>query len=464
MFKKSALVLVTTKFINAALRFIRVVIVARILLPEDFGIAATFWITTGMLLALTEFGIEKIIIQDNDGDKEYFGSVAQLLIVLRGIFIASIILIFSYDIALFFDVPEAVNEFRLLALLPLMKGFEHRDIVRKQRTMDFRPLAITLIIPEFVVMLMAYPFATYFADYSAFVYLAILSGLFRLIISHKLAERPFKLAYDNAVLIKVFKFGWPLTVNGFLMLLTLEGDKLIISQYYSKTELGFFAVAFGFATFLPNNIGSILTQIFLPYFSRIRDNSELLFEKLSDFYSLLIWLSVPLVMIMILHGGGFTHLVYGDAYLAASELVKVITIVFFIRLIRQLPNTMAIVYSKTWMVMLSNSVRQLSLLVALVLAISGTELVWLAVSAIAGEIMAFMTIVFFHYKKHDHSAMFWIKPFIKFGTFILVCMALVLNFNEYEYRVSFIIISLMVLVLSLFFVFRYANKIDAFGD
>ena len=456
--KSSAAILGLSQIARAALRFARVVIIARILTPEDFGIAATFWITTGILMAITELGIEKIIIQDDKGDDSHFGAVAQLLLALRGLFLACVILIFSPEIAAFFDAREATNEFMLLALLPLMTGLQHRDLIRKQRTMDFKPLVKSLIVPEVIITLLAYPAAVYFNDYRAFIYLSILAGIIKLWVSFNLAERPYLLSWDNAIVLKTLKFGWPLMINGILMLLTLQGDKLVISQFYSKAELGFFAIAFGFATIVPNSLGMVTTQIVLPYLSRLKNDANRLILNLEYFNRILLLTSVAVVVVIFFHGEIITRIIYGERYLDSAALIKVITVVFFIRLLRQVPNTLAIVHADTWMVMVSNVVRQVALILALTLAVFGVDLIWIASSGLAGELLAYIAIVVLHRIKHDYSLGIWLKPLGILVAVSAFLLPIIVNFNEYDYFLYYFPASVVVVTIFTILVWKYLNE------
>lgn len=61
-------------------------------------------------------------------------------------------------------------------------------------------------------------------------------------------------------------------ISGILMLLTTQGDKLVITQFYTKQELGFLVIPFGFTTMLPKSIGAVTTRIVLPYLSRLKED------------------------------------------------------------------------------------------------------------------------------------------------------------------------------------------------
>lgn len=110
-------------------------------------------------------------------------------------------------------------------------------------------------------------------------------------------------------------------------------------------------------------------------------------------------------------------------------------------MLRQFPNTLAIVYAETWMVMVSTIVRQVALLLALAFAVTGADMVWVASSGLAGEILAFMTISVLHNRRHHHAFRLWVKPLVILTMVALFLFALVSKFNEYDYFVAFLAVS-----------------------
>lgn len=411
-FNHSVLVISAAKMTNAALIFLRMAILARLLMPADFGVAATFWITTGILAAITELGIDKILIQDKKGNDAHFGAVAQTLLFARGVIISVLILMFHYEFAVFFDVPEAADEFALLAILPLLKGLEHRSYITKQRNMDFLPFAIQQISPELITLILVFPLAFYFSDYRTFVYLSIAAVLVSLTVSHILADAPFRFAWDKEITKKIIRFGWPLTLSSVLLVLTLQGDKLVISQYYSKHELGLFSVAFAFATFIPNNLAGVLTQIMLPDLSKIRDDQNTLFKRVQLMNHLILWLSMPGIFILLAYSSELIEFIYGKKFIEVATIVKIIAVVFFVRLLRQVPNTLCVAFGTTKFVMFSNMFRQVALIISLILAVKNVELHWIAATGIIGELMAMVAVSFAICRTMECHYSFWLRPTI----------------------------------------------------
>lgn len=444
-FNNSVLIIGGAKIFNAMIKFLRIAILARLLSPIDFGISATFWIATSMLNAMTEIGIDKIIIQDKNGNDPHFGAVAQTLFFARGVFISALLLIFHNDFAVFFDVPEAANEFALLAIFPLLGGLEHRDYIRKQRNMEFVPFATFHITPEITTLILVYPITAYFPDYRAFVYMAIGASVVSLAVSHILADKPIRFAWDKEITKKIIRFGWPLTISSVLLMLTMEGDKLVISQYYSKHELGLFAVAFGFATLIPNNLAGVLSQIMLPYLSKIRDDRKILIKRSQLMNQLILWLSMPGIFILLAYSSELVEFVYGKKFIGISTIVKVIAVVFFVRLLRMVPNTLCIVFGATKSIMLSNMFRQVALAISIILAIKNVELHWIAATGIVGELVAMIAVSFSVRRLIGCHYSFWLRPTTGLILYSFVAYFLVEGLVNSELQ---IILFLLVIIFS----------------
>jgi len=459
-FHQAVFVVGTAKMTNAVLIFLRMAILARLLLPADFGVAATFWITTGILTALTEIGIDKLIIQDKDGHQKHFGAVAQTFLLGRGVFLCALILIFHYDFAVFFDVPEAANEFALLAILPLLKGLEHRDYIRKQRNMNFVPLAIQQISPGLITLIFVYPIAIYFSDYRAFIYLSIITAVVSLSVSHILAETTISFSWDNKLTKKIIRFGWPLTISGVLLVLTLQGDKLIISQFYSKHELGLFAVAFSFATFIPNNFAGVLTQIMLPDFSKIRDDRKALLKRAKLMNNLVLWLSIPGIFVLLAYSSEIIEVIYSDKFVEVATIVKVIAVVFFIRLLRQVPNTLCVAFATTKSVMFSNMFRQIALAIALMLAIKNADLIWIGATGIIGELLAISAISFAIRRTMEYRYSTWLLPTLWLILYSFIAYFLIEGLIALNLPIILFILMLIITVYSAIHVLHNLNELN----
>ena len=188
---KGTLFLGAGRMIDRVLQLLRNIIVARLVSPEDFGIAALFVMTISFLEMVSNLAVDTLLIQSPHGEKPRFQQTSQLMTAVRGLGIALILLLFAEPVARLFDIPEATWAFRLLAVVPLVRGLAHQDMIRCQRQLNFKLLLVTDISSQLISVSLAWPLAAWLGDYSVILYLILVQTLARTCISHIMAERSY---------------------------------------------------------------------------------------------------------------------------------------------------------------------------------------------------------------------------------------------------------------------------------
>ncbi len=179
--------------------FVRNIILARLISPADFGIAAIFGMTLQLVEVLGNVGSEMLLIQAEDGDQERLQGTAQLVRALRGLTNGLIISVLGGLFSSLFGVPEAAWAFRCLGLVPVVRGFFHLDMNRLQRHMRFGPAAMADAGANWFATLITIPLAFWLRDYSAMLWALVAQVTGSMIASHLLAERPYRWHWDHAL-------------------------------------------------------------------------------------------------------------------------------------------------------------------------------------------------------------------------------------------------------------------------
>src|SRR3990167_4081864 len=107
--------------ITRGLALIKIAVLARLLLPAQFGIYGIAALVLGLLESLTETGINVFLIQQRDKIDEYINS-SWVVSVLRGFLIALIIFLSIPLITSFFDTESARSILLLVCLVPIIRG------------------------------------------------------------------------------------------------------------------------------------------------------------------------------------------------------------------------------------------------------------------------------------------------------------------------------------------------------
>jgi teichuronic acid exporter len=121
------------------IQFIVQIILARLLLPEDYGIIALVVIFTSIASVFVQSGLNTALIQKKDADEADFSSVFYL-----SLFIACLIYLILFFtapfIALFYDEPQITSVFRILSITLFFGAFNSIQNAVVARNLQFKKL------------------------------------------------------------------------------------------------------------------------------------------------------------------------------------------------------------------------------------------------------------------------------------------------------------------------------------
>ena len=144
---------------------VRNIILARILSPDDFGLATALVATATSLELMSDLSVEKLAVQSDNAPNDRFLNALHLLNFVRALPISTLLVVMAKPLADFLNAPDAAPAFQVMALAPILRSFIHLDTIRQQKDLRFLPLALTTSFPPFISMLLAWPLATLIPDF-----------------------------------------------------------------------------------------------------------------------------------------------------------------------------------------------------------------------------------------------------------------------------------------------------------
>lgn len=405
-----AALLATGQVLRQSFSFIRNIIIARLISPDDFGIAATFVIAVSLLEMISDLAAHRLLVQAEDGNDERFQETAHLLMVVRGAVNAVLLFLLAWPFSRLFNIPEARWAFQCLAIVPLVMGFAHLDRKRLHRDMRFGRDTIVDVVDQIIPLMAAWPLAIWLGDYSAVLWLLIARAVVSVAASHLVAHRPYRWACDKVYLKRMLTFGWPLLVNGLLMFGIFQGDRLVVGTAYTMTDLGFYSVAFTLTMMPTFMVARITSSLLLPLLSNVQTSPQ----KFQARYALSVqalWPAAALLATPFILGGTFLVTeIYGDKYAPAGTVIGWLAAMQAVRLMRSAPALAAMARGDTRTLMLSNMARSCALVLAVLAATLNAELVWIAASGLVGELLALGLVLFRLTRLHHLAAVICIRP------------------------------------------------------
>lgn len=362
--------------------------VARIIGPEQFGIAAVFILISQFLDLTTDTGLNKFLLAHRHGQKTVVQASVHYVAFFRGLMIGALLLLLAAPLLRTMGAKPELGSICLLALLPVAIGLLHYDNARLQQLGRFSNYALSQVSGEIAgtVVTLLVAFATH-------SYIAVISGLVarastQALVSHLAAERPYRIRMSKAIRADLFRYSAPLMLNGLVLFLSLQGDRAIVAYFFSPTTLGIYAAS----AQLLNAGATIVIRTFGATFMPELANSQRDPEKFAATYRRMSMIVLTTFVVMIMSftavGAHLVPLIYGKRFVVDPIMIALLGSVQGIRLVRVWPSTVALAASRTKLVLTANVIRVVVLSTAVLLAALNYGLNGLLVGYVLAELAA----------------------------------------------------------------------------
>ncbi|KLK93399.1 hypothetical protein AA309_08685 [Microvirga vignae] len=301
----------------AVVRILVLAVLARILMPADFGIvgAAMVVVTLGEVFA--RVGVAPSIVQMRDLTEAHIRT-GFTLSVLFGVAAGAVTWLLAPLVASLFQMPALEPVVQALAFLFPIRSISIVSEGLVQRQMRYKAMAAT----EFVSYLLGYaPFAISAAalgfGFWALVVgqvaqTAILSAGFMLLGRHTL--RPL---IDGPIAREIAHFGFGTTVARIGNHIAMNADYFIIGRWLGPAALGIYTRAFYFVAQPTNMIGAVADKVLFPAMASIQDKNERLNRAYVRAIGLIAMVSFPVAAFLIALAPEIVRILLGHNWDAA---------------------------------------------------------------------------------------------------------------------------------------------------
>ncbi|WP_293678611.1 oligosaccharide flippase family protein [uncultured Phenylobacterium sp.] len=371
---------------------VRNVLVARLLGPEEFGIAAVIILTINFLDTFSNAGPQNLLVQAKDEDGRPLLAASHSVTLARGLVTSALLAVLGGTLSELFGVRMAWLAVAGLALAALVSGFLHRGVRMAQREGNFRPEALNFIFADFASLVAAVAVAIVTASHVAIVAGLLARSVLLVLTSHVLASEKYEFNWDRQLIQRFWAFGWPLLINGPLLFLAAQADRLFISREVGIETLGIYSAVLVLIASPSGAILKWLGTIFVPPMARHYHQDGNLNPRgvVFEFTTLSLVSAATMLVAFTCLGAFAVDLLYGSEFAVTPKVVALIALLQVIRFLRSWPSTLSIAVAASGGILLSTIIRLLALPAgyAGLLLVGGLE--GLLLGFIVGEVLALL--------------------------------------------------------------------------
>ena len=320
--KWSAITEILAKLINPLTNMV----LARIVLPESFGVIATITMVISFADIFTDAGFQKYLVQQEFIDKKDLYDKANVAFWTN--FFISIVLwvniiVFRHDIAYIVGNPGLGNVIAIACVQLLLTSFSSVQTALYRRDFNFKTLfivrSISICIPLFVTVPLALMGLQYWALIIGNIIINVSNSIF---LTLKSPWKPY-LFYRFNILKQMISFSAWTLVESISIWLTGWVDVLIIGRILSEYYLGIYKTS----TTIANSLISLVTAIIVPVFFSALSRLKLHEAKFNQYYfttqRITTMLLLPIGVGIYIYSDLATKILLGNKWLIASQIIGV---------------------------------------------------------------------------------------------------------------------------------------------
>lgn len=315
----------SVQFINFGVQ----IILARLLLPEDFGLIAMLSVFIAVGQMLMDGGMTTSLIRTKSPDELDYSTVF-VCNVFVSIIIYLFIFILSPHISAFFNQPILESIISVYALTFVIRAFIAVHIAKLTKEMNFKT-QMKLQIPSTII------------GAGIGVTLAILNyGVWSLVWLNLAQTIAFtvqtwifinwkpKMIFDKDRFIYHFNFGYKMTLSGLLDTIYINLYSLIIGKFFAPSIVGFYNQAETMRIFPVKQIGTVMGKVTYPLFSKLEADAQLK-NAYRTTMKLVLFMVIPVMFFLIVIAEDLFFILFGEKWLPAVPFFQILAVASIVR-------------------------------------------------------------------------------------------------------------------------------------
>lgn len=309
--------------IRQLFRFITSITLARLLLPDDFGLVAIALTIVNILWTFGEAGLWQALMRWDD-DIELAANVAFILNLAISVLLTLLLYVTTPLIAIsFFGNADLIPVIRILSVMFILNAIERVPACLMDKSFNFKVRTQIEAFAQVIYLITAVSLA-----YWGYGVWSLVGGIFAQIvvrISLTFWQSNFTLTwqFDKNIAKSLILFGQPLVYTALLVSVSTNIDQILVAKFVSLSEVGFYTVSFALSRIIMELPKEAIGRVMLPAYSAVQKDTK----KLQALYLKSVQLSCLLVFVIAVGMASVAHLaiplMYGPKWLPMIAYVYI---------------------------------------------------------------------------------------------------------------------------------------------
>ena len=305
------------------------VLLARLLEPSDYGLIGMVLVVLSLLATFQDLGLGQAMVHFDEQRTTiptYFTAT-----VLVGSILTGAAILAAPAVAAFYHEPRLTLVLRVLSVTVLL--ISSYTISQAVLSKQFRFKELALI--EACASLSAGGIGVFLAWRGAGVWSLVINlllfNLFQTVALCALVPPRFTLRLDKPVLLRLLRYGLPLTGANLLHQFYDNADYLVVGRMVGPTPLGHYTQAFRLATLAHERIAALVNRVAFPSFAAMQKEPDRVVEHWFSVSRMVSLVNFPLLSFLFVNASDLILLILGRKWLPAAVPLRFLCVVGVLR-------------------------------------------------------------------------------------------------------------------------------------
>lgn len=302
--------------------FLASIVLARLLIPEEYGYVALITVFSGFVNLFADAGLSFSIIRSDYGYT--FHRATSNLALYIGVMLCLILIILAWPISIFYDDPTLIWPTLLVSINYIFAGLSIVPKAIVSKNLDFNYVGKVRFIANGASIIGMITMA-----FLGFSYWSLIVPIvFIQIIQYSLFERKVKIGfrfYKFAYVVAAFKKTKSLLLNlsGFNLVnyWAANADSLLIGKYYSNYDLGIYNRAYKLMQFMLSMVSGLFGTVVYPSLMKFKSSGGDFRKEYGSILGVISIITYPLGALMIMIPKQIVWLLWGENWLLVAEFL-----------------------------------------------------------------------------------------------------------------------------------------------
>ena len=315
--------MVLLRFVERGIGVVSTIILARMLVPADFGVVAMAMSVYGALEIMTSFSFDLALIQNRKATDAHYDT-AWTFNVLFGLFLLLGLLALAWPTAEFYADARVGPVMMWLGVAALVRGFENIGVIQFQRDLNLVQEFKLGLARKVVGFMVTISFALAWQSYWALIAGIMAQRVTGLVMSYVL--HPYRPRFSLAAKGELLEFTKWLALNNVVLFIVHRANDFIVGRIAGPAALGAYAVAYEIANLPTTELVFPISRAVFPGFSTIAHDRAQLKTLFLQVLALIAWFTVPICAGMLVLAEPLVLLLLGEKWRLAIPLIHILVV------------------------------------------------------------------------------------------------------------------------------------------